>query len=374
MPPETTVWPLEPHTIGKHIVLRHYLDAWLPIMLRSNERILYVDAFAGPGVYQDGEPGSPLIAIERFITHPRISGAKGTIAFEFIESNHDRYMHLKSVVSSRFPQLPPNATWEAHPGTFHDTMTKILDELDHQRRDLPPALVMIDPFGVSDTPMSTVQRILQNEKAEIYFTFMYDTVNRFATAQQYDFALTNLFGSDEWKEGADIMDENDKFAFFVNLYKKGLTSAGAKQLLHFTIDKEDRRNYYAIIYASKSTKGSDEMKKAIWKVDPHGDFRFVSGNQNQFSFGEWIVNYDDFQRQLADEFRGRGWCLFKDIEEFVKSDATPFHSGQLISNALRPMEDAHVIQVRRPKGSSGFRTDGTQIRFLGKTVREGQLL
>ena len=51
MPPEETVWAMEPHTKGKHEVLSHYLDAWLPIMLRSNEHILYIDAFAGPGEY-----------------------------------------------------------------------------------------------------------------------------------------------------------------------------------------------------------------------------------------------------------------------------------------------------------------------------------
>jgi len=30
--PSDTLWPMEPHTKGKHIVLRSYLDAWLPIM------------------------------------------------------------------------------------------------------------------------------------------------------------------------------------------------------------------------------------------------------------------------------------------------------------------------------------------------------
>ena len=373
MPPEETVWALEPHTKGKHEVLSHYLDAWLPIMLHSNDRVRYIDAFAGPGLYQGGELGSPLIAIERFIALSRTTGAKGSIAFDFIESEHNRYMHLKSVLTGRYPELPPNATWEAHPGTFDDTMTKILDQLDDQRLDLPPALVMIDPFGVSDTPMSTVQRILQNPKAEVYFTFMYHTVNRFATADQYDSPLTNLFGSDEWRDGAEIRDENDRFAFFVNLYKRGLTSAGAKQLLHFTIDKEDRPNYYAIIYATKSTKGSDEMKKAIWKVDPQGDFRFVGGNRNQVSFGERIVNFDDLQRQLIDRYRGKGWIPMGDIEDFVKSGETHFHSGHLRARALTPMEDAGVIEVRRSAGSSGFATKVTEVRFSGRTAREGRL-
>lgn len=51
MPPKTTLWPLEPHTVGKHEVLRNYLKAWLPIMLSSNDRVLFIDAFAGPGRY-----------------------------------------------------------------------------------------------------------------------------------------------------------------------------------------------------------------------------------------------------------------------------------------------------------------------------------
>ena len=374
MPPEETVWVLEPHTKGKHEVLSHYLDAWLPIMLYSNDRVRYIDAFAGPGVYQGGELGSPLIAMERFITHSQTTGAKGSIAFDFIESEHDRYMHLKSVVTGRYPELPPNATWEAHPGTFDDTMTKILDQLDDRRLDLPPAFVMIDPFGVSDTPMLTVQRILKNSKAEVYFTFMYDTVNRFITAPQYQSALTDLFGSDEWRDGIHIEDETDRFAFFVDLYKSGLRAGGATQILHFAIDKEDKHNYYVIIYATKSTKGSDVMKKAMWRVAPNGDYRFVGGNQDQVPFGEGIVDFNELQKQLVDRFHGNGWIPMDEIEDFVMSDETLFHSGHLRKRALAPMEQARVIEVIRPKGGQGFPTEGTKIRFSEKTASEGLLL
>ena len=373
MPPETTVWPIEPHTNGKHLVLRHYLNAWLPIMLRSNERVLYIDAFAGPGEYEGGELGSPLIAVNSFINHSRVSDAKGSIAFEFIEANIDRYRHLQSVMARQVTHLPSNATWEAHNGTFDDRMTKVLNQLDIQRQSLAPALVMIDPFGVSDTPMSTVQRILQNPKAEICLTFMYDTVKRFATASHYDDALTGLFGSEKWKEGVDIKDENGKFAFFVDLYKSGLKEAGAKQLLHFAIGREDRRNYYAIIYATKSTKGSDVMKKAMWKVAPNGDYRFIGGNLNQIAFGEGIVDYNQLQRQLVDRFHGKGWVHMAEIEDFVMSDATLFHSGHLKSKALTPMGKAHVIKVSRRAGNTGFATDGTKVSFSEKTANEARL-
>ena len=58
MPPRTPTWPLEPHTLGKHKVLENYMQAWLPIMTRWNSRVLFIDAFAGPGEYKvRGERG-----------------------------------------------------------------------------------------------------------------------------------------------------------------------------------------------------------------------------------------------------------------------------------------------------------------------------
>jgi hypothetical protein len=64
-----TVWEMEPHTQAKHDILSGYLSAWLPIMSKYNERLVYVDGFAGPGVYTNGEPGSPIIFGHSWITY-----------------------------------------------------------------------------------------------------------------------------------------------------------------------------------------------------------------------------------------------------------------------------------------------------------------
>ncbi len=61
-PPKDILWELEPHTLGKHRVLRAYLDAWFPILSSWRKRILFIDGFAGPGEYKGGEEGSPQIA------------------------------------------------------------------------------------------------------------------------------------------------------------------------------------------------------------------------------------------------------------------------------------------------------------------------
>lgn len=57
-----TIWDIEPHTAAKHDILRRYLQAWIPILGSTHERIVYIDAFAGPGIYKGGEDGSPIVA------------------------------------------------------------------------------------------------------------------------------------------------------------------------------------------------------------------------------------------------------------------------------------------------------------------------
>jgi three-Cys-motif partner protein len=61
--PTGTLWPIEPHTQAKHAILRRYLEAWFPILSTYNKRVVYLDGFCGPGRYEGGEPGSPLIAL-----------------------------------------------------------------------------------------------------------------------------------------------------------------------------------------------------------------------------------------------------------------------------------------------------------------------
>jgi len=59
---EIEIWKKDPHTEAKHLILDGYLKAWFPILGSSNKKIIYLDGFAGPGEYDDGEDGSPIIA------------------------------------------------------------------------------------------------------------------------------------------------------------------------------------------------------------------------------------------------------------------------------------------------------------------------
>lgn len=64
-----TRWKIEQHTLVKHAILKAYLDAWFPILGGTYLKLVYVDGFAGPGLYEEGQIGSPVIAIETALRH-----------------------------------------------------------------------------------------------------------------------------------------------------------------------------------------------------------------------------------------------------------------------------------------------------------------
>src|SRR5579863_9793553 len=91
-----TVWNLEPHTAKKHEILRRYFEAWLPILSQTNPRLLYIDAFAGPGEYLGGEDGSPVVVLKAARDH--VIEFTSELVCLFVESEEARYHHLVGVL------------------------------------------------------------------------------------------------------------------------------------------------------------------------------------------------------------------------------------------------------------------------------------
>lgn len=364
MPPRTTTWDLEPHTRGKHLVLERYMQAWLPIMTRWNGRVLFIDAFAGPGEYSGGEPGSPVIALGALIDHRARDQIRSQVNYLFIEKDVSRSSHLEGVLANLKVQLPPRCNFSVINSTFDETLTGVLNDIEVQRARLAPAFVMIDPFGVSETPMNVISRILDNPKSEVYISFMYESINRFKGHPNFEKHLDQLFGCAEWRQGLDLDDGDEGKAFLYDLYAGQLKKSGAQYVVHFEL-YQGQRLIYAIFFGTKNLDGCDKMKQAIWSVDPLGEFRFRGKQIGQLTLGDAVVDFSPLQKDLQDRFKSRGWQKIETVTNFVKSDATPFHSGHLKVKTLKPLEADGKIEVKPgTRKRAGTYPNGTELRFL----------
>lgn len=358
----STLWNLEPHTLGKHKVLRGYLDAWLPIMAKRNDRILFIDGFAGPGEYEGGEPGSPLIAINALRQHQAKKAFNAEVGFIFVEKDQGRFEHLTSLVDPLRKTLPTNSWVDMQHGSFDAQLKIVLDQVDAQAANLAPSFVMVDPFGVSGTPMSVISRILQNPKSETYISFQYEAKNRFKETSEFERHLDELFGTEKWHEGLTIEYPPARKAFFYSLYEEQLRLAGAEQVLYFEL-MEGRRLVYTIFFGTKHVLGSDRMKQAIWKVAPWGDYVFRPVTGGQLAFGI-DVDLNPLMDTVEREFRGRGWVTIEQVTAFVQSDRTIYHSGHLKRGTLIPMEDDGRVEVDdSTRNRKKTYPEGTRLRI-----------
>ena len=344
-----TVWPIDPHTLAKHAILRRYWEAWLPIMATFSQRLLYLDGFAGPGKYSGGEDGSPLIALKTARDHS--ARPRAEVVFIFIEKERDRFEHLQGVVAEIRPTLPANFYVNCVHGTFDDQMTGVLNDLDAQKKRIAPSLVFIDPFGFSHTPFHIVQRIMQNRRCEILITFMYKEINRFLKHPDQVETYDVLFGTTEWRKVLEIADPDQRRRLIHDMYRDQLRGAGIQYVRSFEMLNAGNRTDYFLFFGTNNLRGLEKMKDAMWKADPAGSFHF-SDFTDANKTGKLFLDQPDFPQlkgMILARFKGNAVSI-EELTEFVISD-TPFLGSHFKTQILKPMESQGELSVVKAKES-----------------------
>lgn len=357
----TTIWPLQPHTEAKHVILRKYLDAWLPILTKYQGRVIIIDGFAGPGQYSNGEDGSPIIALKAVINHK--IPIKSEIRFLFIEKEKDRCEFLKNKIGQI--KLPDNIKFECVNDEFAKVIDSILDGMDKNNHNLAPTFTFIDPFGFSGVPLNIIKRIMKNKRCEVLISFMYEDIVRFLGLPQNQKNGTELFASDEWKNIIKEKDSELKEKQLHQLYQKQLENlADIKFVRSFKMrNKFDKCDYF-LFFGTNNQLGLTKMKEAMWRVDPSGKFEFsdVTYNPSQTLLSPLRPNYTLLKSLIVKKFKGQE-VKSEELKNFVITE-TPFLETHYKKTILKPMEKNGEIRVNRNGAKTGSYADGVVIEFL----------
>ena len=184
--------------------------------------------------------------------------------------------------------------------------------------------------------MSVVRRIMSNRQCEVYFSLMYEALNRWKGTPEFEKHLDSLFGCPEWR------DEEHREGLY-NLYERQLRTAGAKHVVHFDIYSV-KRLIYSIFFATQHELGCDRMKAAIWKIAPEGGYEFRGTHVDQLALN-LNPNFEPLRQLLLDRFGDGQWHSIEAIQKFMRSDQTDYHCGHLKMKTLRPMEEDGLLEV-----------------------------
>lgn len=345
------------HTKAKHTILETYLAAWFPILNTQSGNLLFIDGFAGPGRYKNGDIGSPLIALE--VAKKHATKLQGDVRFVFIEEDERSFQHLQDELLQ--VEVPSNFCVSSLNGDFYKETTRILDELEVQAEELP-IFANIDPFGFKGVPFHLIRRILECQSCEVLITFMVDSINRWVkeperiVAQHERKVLQNivdLFGTEDALSTAE--SSSDRIHDLLSLYMEQL-SEKADYVRPFQMLNDQDRTIYYLIHCSNHRKGHVKMKEAMWKVAEGGELK-VSDATNP----DQLLLFGDNPTEAA-------WQTLKkeyDGKEVTTDDILRFGETETqylwkhVREALETAENDGLVTVSARKSGGDKRRRGT---------------
>jgi len=278
-------WVYRRHTQVKHQILADYLERWVNILGTGQRQIYYIDGFAGRCEYfleENGSKvltGSPLVAMEAAQALSRRHAVAEVICL-FIESDPENFESLEQAIAMAKKEYPWPTVRPLIRGEFANHAPLILQEI---RNAGAPSFWFIDPFGVKGVPFELVSEIMSVERAEVFFTFMYEYLRRFI--EETPDVVDNLFGTNRWREIVKTVPKGLQQEYALrDLYIEQLLAEGnTSYAFPFRVmEPSKRETKYYLVHATNHIKGLWEMREAMDRHGAPGMFAFLGPDELVF--------------------------------------------------------------------------------------------
>jgi hypothetical protein len=348
------LWDLPDHTVGKHEVLVAYLKAWIPILGQGFRRAVVVDGFAGPGEYQGGESGSPLLSW-RVAGEHREAGRLGDVEldFRFFDADANAVEHLRPLLDRE--RKYDGMSFSVEHAICADALPAILADCHATGT---PVFVMLDPKGLKGVSMDLISEIFSVPSGEVLFSFMHETAVRFGGTPQVDPYLRGLVG-DDVPPGGSPYD-------YCDALEERFRSHGANYVLRFGLWQRGR-HVYTLFFGTCNLRGCEVMKDAMWDVAGDGSYRFNGLHRyqplllDQSSAG----NFVGLEKDLTVKFGYDRWVSIEELENFMKGDQTLFRKAHLRDKVLKPLQNQRKLEVHNQARRGQFPLwKDIRVRFL----------
>ncbi len=273
--PAKVPWARDPHTAAKHEIYRLYLTRWFPILIRArgfNGDVTYAEGFAGPGVYEGLEPGSPVIALRVLRADASLRDRVKKVRMLFVDADE----RCTELLGRRLEASPPAMALDAYRehaidvrvvhGECEPALERLLDETGAWGH---PMLVVLDTFGGA-VSARLVARVAGNPAGEVIVTFQPQYFARFAETGVTEGDA--VFGDTVWR-AVESQPSATKARWLLDRYRETVRRAGFAYVLDFELVDARGQALY-LVFATNSQLGLRKMKEVVWEVDDVAGVRY----------------------------------------------------------------------------------------------------
>lgn len=241
-------------------IVSKYFFAWANVIIPTasirENKIAYIDLYAGPGRYKDGSASTPLMVLEKAILHPKMSQM---LVSYFNDSQNDNAATLQEEIQNLSGvnnlKHKPIVTC----GEVDGEAAKYFNETR-----LVPSFSFVDPFGYKGLSLSIVKGVIKDWGCDCVFFFNYNRINAGIGNPIVAGHMNALFGEERanaLRERLPGLNPSLREAAILEELAKEIKRLGGKYVLPFTFRNENgSRTTHKLIFVSKHFRGYEIMK------------------------------------------------------------------------------------------------------------------
>ncbi|MDX3657949.1 three-Cys-motif partner protein TcmP [Streptomyces sp. ID05-26A] len=332
----------------KHGILSRYI---VPFTMKvgstaENKRVVYIDGYAGAGIYNDGTKGSPALILKTAVE----MSDKRTLECLFIEKNKDHFERLSGLVAEHKKN---GVATDALRGEVHQRLPAFLE-----RAKSAPLLCFLDPFGLG-IPFSDIVHIFETRSAsqiptEVILNFSANAIRRIGpfaskahptTGEQKTLArVDTACGGDWWRkvycDAADKDKAVEQIAYgFMQRLAKAISGGG------FAIQvqkKPSHKPVYYLVFITKNYVGLDVFTQAVSSAQEDWRKHVYMDGKKPSDETALITDEDLFKQQ--EDTLAKGW-----IEEIHQNITQRLAKGAFLVRNEIPAVYGEALGLARDK-------------------------
>jgi three-Cys-motif partner protein len=303
-------------------IVTKYFVRWAKVMIAAQkrfdkeDRVAYIDLFAGPGRYKDGALSTPVMILENAVKDPDLRERLVAVFNDKDESNSDS---LREAIAA----VPGIETLKHKPKVrTSEVGEEIVKDFESSR--LIPSFLFVDPFGYKGLSLRLVNSVLKDWGCDCVFFFNYNRISMGVSNASVQPHMEALFG----KERAELL--RDKFnatalkpmereAFIVNEMSNALKELGGEFVLPFRFrNPEGTRTTHHLFFVSKHFRGYEIMREIMFdhskKEMRVAKFEYNPADARWPSLFDLLRPLEDLEELLLKDLAGRTIAM-KDLYE-----------------------------------------------------------
>jgi len=266
---------------AKARIIEKYFNTWANVVIPSaklrDNKIAYMDLYAGPGRYKDGSASTPLLVLEKALEHKDMPNMLVTL---FNDASDE---HTSSLVDE-INKIPAIGKMKYAPQVRCGEVDKAFEGYLKTTRFIP-SFTFVDPWGYKGLSLKLVNGVIKDWGCDCVFFLNYNRVNAGFGNKIVDQHIDALFGENRAKAmrpKLKTMSPEEREAYILeNLAQaiKEMASTKAYVLPFRFRNANNTRTTHILVFVSKHFRGYEIMKDIMSKETDNPAREAVRGTQ-----------------------------------------------------------------------------------------------